>query len=71
MASVTPSGMYFAGAGAIDLGEVYCQWSALLPARKHPSKEPLRHEPEFQLFVAIAIGALLFETFLSERRSRP
>lgn len=69
MASATPGGGYLhVATAAVDLGDVYKRVIAGAETRKLASDMAARYQEKFQIFLALALGLLLIDGFLQERR---
>ncbi len=73
-----PGGLYFhVGTGAIDLGGIYQHLLTTAPTRRFDEQSGLKYEPEFQWFLAAALGLLFVAAWRGEsgfersRRRRP
>lgn len=69
MALATPGGKYLnVATGAVDMGKVY-QSLILSSDKKHLQSETVqRYEEKFQIFLAVALGLLLADLLLGDRK---
>ena len=71
MANATPGGRYLnVATGTIDLGDVYTKLIAGEEKRDVESLTVKLYEEKFQIFLSMALAALVAEMFISERRRR-
>ena len=71
MANATPGGRYLnVATGTIDLGDVYTKLIAGEEKRDVESLTVKLYEEKFQIFLSLALAALVAEMFISERRRR-
>lgn len=71
MANKTPGGRYLnVATGAVDLGDVYVKLIAGEEKREIESKTITLYEEKFQIFIALALGLLVVEMLVGERRRR-
>jgi Ca-activated chloride channel family protein len=71
MANATPGGRYLnVATGTIDLGDVYTKLIAGEEKRDVESLTVKLYEEKFQIFLSMALVALVAETLVSERRRR-
>lgn len=71
MANATPGGRYLnVATGTIDLGDVYTKLIAGEEKRDVESLTIKLYEEKFQIFLSMALVALVAEMFISERRRR-
>ncbi|MBS3758269.1 MAG: VWA domain-containing protein [Desulfobacterales bacterium] len=69
MVNATPGGRYLnVATGAIDLGDVYTKLVAGAEKKALQSETVKRYEEKFQIFLAVMLGLLVLEMFISERK---
>ncbi len=70
MAKATPGGRYLPVAtGTINLGEVYQEFISSADKKELESKTTEQYEEKFQIFLAAALGLLVLEGLLTERKA--